>query len=271
LICVLKKKEYKSYFLVYKNSKYFFPLIGAVLDGTQDGYVLAEAGVKHSSIFVVHKFGFSQYIELSKNDNKTFLNILIESLNDKSVNKIINIKKLRVYYSGKNFTNKLYNINEELIESTKRTRLILTTKDKKLHNVEDKRYIFTKLTKDNITLVNEELKLDLCNRFWSNCNECVNKSFGMILKSKDNKDVIGICYSASVSNSCAEIDIFINEKYRKLGYSYQVLNAFLFELSQNNIKALWDCYSNNSASLNLALNSHFEIQYEYDFHIISLY
>lgn len=267
MIYLLPKKQYSKVLSSYKEQKYFFPIIGAVLENTEHGYVLVNSLEDYTSVFVIHKFGFSQYIEIDKkNDN--FLEELIYSIFDKNkFLKELGIPKIRIYYSGSIFTNKIKNTDNNLYETTKRTRLNISKKINKLDEL-DNEFTFERLSNKNILKVDKELNLNLCNRFWNNCDDVIEKSCANIMLKKD--EIVGICYFAAISNHFGEVDVLIKDVYRGKNYSYYLLNNFLMKLQDTEEKALWDCYSNNLGSMKLAMNSYFDIQYEYDFFIVNL-
>lgn len=268
MIEILEKSEYSKYINFYDKYKYFFPLIASVLNGTQGGYILKLKSTSLSSIFIVHKFGFCQFLKITEDD---FLNELIQSIENKSIKKLININKLRVYYSEIDFANKLHELKYLSIQTGKRTRLDLNSQY--FARYEDniaKNFVFDVLNLSNLSKINSKLNIDLDSRFWDDANTCIKHSNAIVLKEASTNKHIGICYSAAVSNRFSEIDIFIHPEFRGKNYSLILLSKYLKNQKQNGLNSLWDCYSNNLPSLNLALRIGFEIKYEYDFLIINL-
>ena len=88
------EKIHKSYI----NQEEFFPIIGAVLAGRQEGFVIADKDLKPTVILVVHKFGFAQIISNEEPVLVTEWILEITTwLKNNSVYKFAPISKLRIY------------------------------------------------------------------------------------------------------------------------------------------------------------------------------
>ena len=70
-----------------------------------------------------------------------------------------------------------------------------------------------------------------------------------------NDTVYGYCLSEySIDNGCG-INIWVDEKYRGLGYAKMMTNLFLVHCHKNKWKAFWGCNSDNVPSNKVALSS----------------
>ena len=105
--------------------------------------------------------------------------------------------------------------------------------------------------------------LDLCSRYWNKCEDFKANSFGVI----DSK-IEGICYSAAVSDKYTEIDVLVKEHSRGKQLGTKLVKYYIDNILKNRIVPLWDCYSNNEASLALALKNGFEKKFDYNYYNI---
>jgi RimJ/RimL family protein N-acetyltransferase len=63
----------------------------------------------------------------------------------------------------------------------------------------------------------------------------------------------------SIDNECG-INIWVDEKYRGLGYAKMMTKLFLKYCKNNNWKAFWGCVSDNIPSNKTALSCGFTLQ-----------
>ena len=118
-----------------------------------------------------------------------------------------------------------------------------------------------------IEIIDNIFGLNINNRFWSSYDDAIHNSEGIAYKL--NNDFVSTCYAAVISDNKAEIDVYTNPNYRKQGFAKKVTEYFLIQCLDKNIEPVWDCYSNNIASVNLAISLGFEKEYSYPFIIIN--
>src|SRR5688500_7981944 len=58
----LDAAQRRAAFASYRSARAFFPLIGAVLEGTQDGIAYADDAHQSRQLYVEHAFGFAQVL-----------------------------------------------------------------------------------------------------------------------------------------------------------------------------------------------------------------
>ena len=86
-----------------------------------------------------------------------------------------------------------------------------------------------------------------------NVEDFLQNGFGLALVI--NNTVYGYCLSEySIDNECG-INIWVDEKYRGLGYAKTMTNLFLTYCHRSKWKAFWACTSDNEASNRVALSS----------------
>ena len=72
--------------------------------------------------------------------------------------------------------------------------------------------------------------------------------------------VSGYCLSEYSVNNSYGINIWIDEKYRRLGYAKKMVNIFLSHSAENNSRVFWACNADNIPSNRLAVSSGFTLE-----------
>lgn len=109
--------------------------------------------------------------------------------------------------------------------------------------------------------------LNLSSRYYRNSEDFIQNAMPLI--AYDKGDVcIGIIYSAGNDENMCEIDIYVDEKYRKQGIATQLVKLFVNKCKKNNKIAVWDCYANLFESYHLAEKVGFNLKEEYSFYNI---
>lgn len=237
---------------VYENQKNKYPLIASVLEGKQEGEIFKNTEEIPTHFFIINKFGFCQ--EFYSQFDENFFEFIKTLIQEKKY------KKLRCYAPSKEF--------EEFLNS-----LDFTQKSERMQfeflsfppafKIKDK-YTIKKIDINNIKSI--DFGLDLSNRYWKNEQDFVDNALGFAVFSQDKP--IGCCYSAANGLNKAEIDIFIDESYRKEGLGYALGVMFIDECLKKKLTPSWDCYSNNLGSRNLALKLGFNETLGYNFYNI---
>ena len=266
---IFYQNSYLDLISLYSNQSYFFPIINSVLEGKQKGKVLVDNTDNPSLFLIISNSGYSQFLRIS-NEVDSYQSI-VRFLNefeqfDELPKKlwIYNIPDLTHNYfqvGGKHSSN---NITENSkINITERTRYYFYFGGITL----EKNELMSSFSLDNIQNVTQELNLNILDKFYVSYEDAVINSFGVFLS--DGNQVITTCYAAAVSNNFAEIDIVTNEKFRKMGFAKLIANHFIERCVSVGVVPVWDCYSNNLASMNTALALGFKEMYRYKCLIIS--
>ncbi len=221
------KKFSPSLYEFYKKDNYFFPLIGAVLEGVQDGKIFEFSF--GDALYVEHHFGFAQIIgELLPQSKEEFISYLQQ--------KSFSVPKVRLYQASKE------NIYQNFDENTHSTRQRFMIKDiQPLASGYDIRQV----SNNNIDEIDEVFKI--VGLFWNTKVDFIKHSKAHILYV--NSKPVSICYAAALANQCAEIDILTHVDYRKKGYASIAAKAFILSCLQRGITPLWDCFTNNVGSM----------------------
>jgi len=242
------KKEIIS--RIYNNQELRFPLIAAIIENIQAGEIMQNNELTH--FFIINKFGFcqeffSEFDEKFAGDIKNFI------LNRK-------YKKLRLYAPNIEFENFL-----SRLESAQKSERIQFEFDKTLNLAQvDNNFRIEKANLNNIKSF--DFGLDLFNRYWNSLEDFLINAHAIL--AFDGDIPAGICYSAGNGLNKAEVDVFVEEKHRKIGLGYILGKKFIEECLKNNLTPGWDCYSNNQGSVNLARKLGFRDNISYNFYNI---
>lgn len=97
----------------------------------------------------------------------------------------------------------------------------------------------------------DKLGLRLGSRFWSSVDDLLAHGFGACLVAHDGA-VVSVCYASCVADGLAEIDIATRDDRRGRGYGGIVAREFVRQCRRRRMAPTWDCFTANQASLRLA-------------------
>jgi GNAT superfamily N-acetyltransferase len=240
---------------LYKQNEDQFPLIAAVLEGRQQGVVYSNHTAIPTHCFVINKFGFCQ--EFYSTHDQTFFNRIKEIIAKRDYS------KLRCYAPRNTLKEYLDSCEYALLsERVQYEYKNIATESKKslpgnLH-IQD-------FAKKNANM--NDFGLNLYNRYWNGFEDFYEHALAVI--ATDNDHVIGICYAAGIGLNRAEIDIYVDNDYRKSGIGYQLSRKFIKKVHGDNMIPSWDCYSNNNVSVKLSVQLGFKEINRYCFYNIT--
>lgn len=234
---LLKPKQLSAAASLYGQSSEFFPIIGAVLNGQQDGWVYADDAASPRSVYVEHKFGFSQFFGNMETYGERFL------FDRFIINKDFYAPKIRLYGA----TVPAW-LDEDAYRQfrSERQRFKLGHKTD-IDPASDDRVEVRALNSADIVLVE---KLGILSRFWQSDQEFVDNANAFVAMVEG--ELAAICYAAAISNGAAEIDVMTLDTFRNRGFAKMVVSAFVKRCAILDIEPLWDCFTNNSGSVNTA-------------------
>lgn len=231
---LLPPASFPSLYTRYCSADLFFPIIGSVLEGVQEGVVIGG----DDAALVVHTFGFAQYIgrvekELLSTPHQGFM--LPE--------------KIRLYDAPEGWPGVI----------SQRVRMHLE------HSPHEKDNPARTAALTDLEAL-RDVPLALGSRFWRSEGDFFQ--YAMPCVRMEGGAVASLCYAAAVSNGCAEIDVWTREDARGRSYGAQAARRFIAECLARGIKPLWDCYADNEASLQLARRLGFVEYRRYRFAVI---
>ncbi|WP_076998632.1 GNAT family N-acetyltransferase [Variovorax sp. KK3] len=234
---------------LYRRHGSYFPLIGAVLDGTQAGVVYADRAENPTQFYVEHAFGFAQVFGTS-------VPAFEESLHRYwLVEKAFACAKVRLYtphcpaflQSGEHdglrswrqhFQWGAPSAADDLAEAAG-----AATKGVELVSA-DAGHV------DSI-----EQAFHVVGRFWRTPDDFAMHAHA-VLALVDGQPA-ALCYAAAVADGKAEIDVVTLPDYRHLGLGRSVVRAFNRRCFASALVPLWDCFTNNDASMALCRSTGF--------------
>lgn len=260
---VLPPSKYNRALESYKNTGIHYPLIRAVLNCIQRGTIYSENIINPSSFFTFNDFGFAQ---LFGEPNSDFENELFEYIYN---NTEFPIKYLLWYNAGEDWLERTRNSN--LSGSYKyRTRARFIVEEYALPSEAgstDREISFEVINSKSHLDDASVFKLDLCKRFWNNCEDFLKKGIGVLAYIKGKP--VAICYAATVARNEAEVDVMTIPEHQGKGLGKLITRRFIKECFDRSLRPTWDCFIENEASSNLALTCGFKETFRYPF--LSLY
>lgn len=236
----LEKPACASALVLYRSRDAFFPLIGAVLTGEQDGSVFGDSPRAPTTVYVEHAFGFAQVFG---SPNPAFEAKLKHYwLHDQG----FAATKIRLYTPR--VPDFLDAPNPDVARS-ERQRFIFddTSPHWSKHTPSRTSCQITGATSSNLASIDEAL--GVVRRFWRSGEDFIAGA-NAVVAWLDNTPV-AICYAAAVSDRQAEIDVVTLPQYRRAGFGEAVVRSFIGQCQERGIAPVWDCFTNNAGSLGL--------------------
>jgi GNAT superfamily N-acetyltransferase len=234
--------EYPILFEKYKTIEMFFPLIGAVLLGRQNGSVYVDDPNYPEQVYVEHKFGFAQIFGRKNEDFEAGLkNYLLEKRNFLAA-------KVRLY--GTYLPAFLKAVELKEMRSI-RQRFTLPPTSETIYKLRQgsSGSEFAEIEVNNENIERIEGKFGVVNRFWRNSEEFIGNANATVVLYRQR--YAGICYAAAQAANRVEIDVLTLPEYRNLGVGMFAVNRFVQKCFKQSIEPLWDCFTNNEGSMNL--------------------
>jgi hypothetical protein len=231
-----------------------FPIIQAVIEGAQEGMIFRNT---RQDYWILHKAGFSEVF--FNDDNGTEL-----------VDFILENDSLPNYFHIYNPPAELVDVfktKSETFNIRERGRIQLQYKGQEKSNnlmsVLEDEFTISEVTQDNFDSL-DIFNLDLANKFWNGKEDFVSNALGVFVKNKQN-DPVSLCYAAAVADQKAEIDVVTLEPNRGKGLAKSMVNSFISKCNEGGKIPNWDCFDDNTASMNTARNLNFLLIKKYKF------
>lgn len=238
----LPSSQYPAADALYRDHSAYFPLIAAVLSGEQDGVVHADSEKNPAQVYVEHAFGFAQVFGASV---PAFEHVLQRYL---LIDKTFSCAKVRLYTPH----------SPEFLQSPDcaglrswRQHFQLDTTGAAPEANEPplpvNGLVLAQANADHVGLI--EQAFGVVGRFWRSPADFAGRS-NAVLALVDGQPA-AICYAAAVAGGKAEIDVLTLPAYRHLGLAKAVVRLFNQRCLTQNVLPLWDCFTNNAASMAL--------------------
>ena len=92
-------------------------------------------------------------------------------------------------------------------------------------------------------------------RFWRTPDNFLRQSNAVLALIEGQ--AAALCYAAAVAGGRAEIDVLTVPVYRHAGLAKAVVRMFSQRCLEQNVLPLWDCFTNNAASMALCQSTGF--------------
>lgn len=255
MIFELDKNDFKKILALYLKEEIVFPLILAVIEQKQSGWVWVNDPANPIFAMVVTKSGFIQFIGTKGKEN--FEINIIKFFGSPSPS----IPTYLLWYSPPLQIQKI--LDEHIpkhVRRRERARFIL-----KEHIIENPAQcpdgFYVRPLDEELLKKTLHFKLDIGSRFWASTGDFLQHGIGACVM-KDEK-IVSLCYSACIVDNLAEIDIATQEEYRGMGLAEIAAQTFIAACSRRGITPTWDCFLMNTASMKLAKKLGFEEKLSY--------
>jgi len=228
---------------IYRASDFFYPLIGAVLLGTQDGVVYADDHQRPTQIYVEHSFGFAQILgtKAERFEEELERYLLLD--------KRFAPPKVRLY--GSYLPNFLLAASYESLRSW-RQRFDISPDSPKYRRASahppTPDVTISELNYGDIDPI--ENAFQLVERFWRTPADFIKHARAVVVHYRG--EPASVCYAAAEADGRVEIDVLTLPQYRALGLGRIAVTSFVNRCFGNSTMPLWDCFTNNAGSVALA-------------------
>lgn len=233
---------------IYRDHSAYFPLIAAVLDGEQDGVIYADRENNATQFYVEHAFGFAQVFGAPV---PAFERALQRYL---LVDKAFSSTKARLYTPY--CPSFLLTGDCDGMRSWRQHFRLDTARAGTIGNSPDAPVKGLTLIHANATHADLiESSFGVIGRFWRTPDDFIRHSNAVLAMVEEQ--AVGLCYAAAVAGGRAEIDVLTLPAYRHLGVAKAVVRSFNQRCLAQNVLPLWDCFTNNTASMALCHSAGF--------------
>lgn len=233
-----------------------YPLINAVVNGIQNGYVYVSPS--GDSFFVATKSGFSLF-HLEDHSPRSDAALFDFLRHNHDIPNYIHI-----YSPSRSFSGYLAT-NWDKYKIRKRTQFRYYQRDipNDYKRLLPAGYYVAAVQQIDFHRLEEAFKLDFGGRYWNSKEDFLASAVGACILT-ENDEPAAVCYSACVVDGIAEMDTLVLADHRGKRFMRFVSEPF-FEMTAS--KALiphWDTFVENTASYALARKFGLELVREYD-------
>lgn len=227
----------------YCASDFFYPLIGAVLLGIQDGVVYADDHQRPTQVYVEHSFGFAQILgtKVERFEEELEQYLLLD--------KRFTPPKVRLYASY--LPNFLLAAGYESLRSW-RQRFAISPDSPKYRKASvhplGPDVAISEVSSDNIGSIEDAFQV--VERFWRTPADFIKRAHAVVVHYRG--EPASVCYAAAEADSRVEIDVLTLPQYRALGLGRIAVTSFVNRCFGRSTMPLWDCFTNNAGSVALA-------------------
>jgi GNAT superfamily N-acetyltransferase len=233
---IMQQDKYSLIHDLYLKSGSFFPLIAAVLQQEQDGVVYVNEAQRPTQAYVEHAFGFAQIFgESDEQFEHQVQHYLLNAADFKP-------DKIRLYVPKQlKFLS--------LPESLRAYRQRFVWSNKKANSLEPLTCDIQIVTMNAANAAHIESRFNIATRFWRSMDDFMAHSRAVVVY--QNNEPASLCYAAAKADRSVEIDVLTLPEYRQQGLAKFAVMHFVTHCEAASLMPLWDCFTNNLASMAL--------------------
>jgi GNAT superfamily N-acetyltransferase len=247
LITELQPGDFHAALPLYREAGACFPLILAVLEGSQRGQVFADRRDAPRAAFVVNNFGFA--LLLDPEGGGTLDPALAGLLREGDA---LRPSYLLWYAPPARWRRGLDALAPAPARRRERVRMkfVGAGADSSGEGESCPPGFELRRMDDELLPRADKFGLHLGSRFWSSDAQFIEHGMGVCLV-KDG-EIASLCYAAAVAGGLAEVDVVTDERFRGGGLATFAARRFVEECRVRGLTPAWDCFTYNAGSLKLA-------------------
>jgi len=244
----LSPAQYAESDIIYLDYGAYFPLVAAVLSDVQDGVIYADRVESPTHVYVEHAFGFAQVFGKPV---PAFEQALQRYL---MVEKAFTCPKVRLYA---HHCPGFLQVSEcDGLRSWRQHFQLDIANIKPIGHATEVPVKGLDIVYANVSHLDMiEAVFGVVGRFWRTRDDFARQSHAVLALVEGH--AAALCYAAAVAGGRAEIDVLTLPAYRHLGLAKAVVCLFSQRCLEQNVLPLWDCFTNNSASMALCKSTGF--------------
>jgi hypothetical protein len=240
--------QYDAARALYSQNESYFPLIAAVINRSQDGVIFVDRQADPQCVYVEHAFGFAQVVgKPSAAFEASLQRYLLE-------HREFRCPKVRLYTPY--CPSFLAGTDGDAWRSWRQhfrlgaDYLIPSNWTSALADVR-----VVEVSQDASLITDIDSAFGLVHRFWRTTADFVRRANAVLVLVNSRPGAL--CYAAANEGEHAEIDIVTLPQFRQFGLARLAVSRFNQLCVEQNIVPLWDCFTNNHASMALCRTSGF--------------
>jgi GNAT superfamily N-acetyltransferase len=238
----LEARDHAAVLGLYRASDARFPLVGAVLLDEQDGVVYVNDAARPEQAYVEHAFGFAQLLGKPSAEFESALerHLLIDR----------NFAAAKVRLYTPQLPAFLANARYESLRSWRQRFIMDPAKLRGEGGAPTPALpdtIPVEVDESNIAVFEDAFSVT--RRFWRNASDFIEKANAVVVLHRG--EPASICYAAAQADREAEIDVLTRPGHQRLGLGKVAVVHFVQRCRTRGLAPLWDCFTNNDASMQL--------------------
>jgi len=230
---------------LYRAAQARFPLIGAVLLDQQNGAVYADDPARPGCVYVEHAFGFAQVLGQPTGEFESALEryLLVE--------RRFAAPKIRLYtpwmpgFLRDPRYDSLRSFRQRFVVDPASPRFGAEASGADSPSMPDREVVAA--SESNVAVIEQAFGVTC--RFWRSARDFVTGAHAVVAMYRGQP--ASICYAAAEADRQVEIDVLTRPEHQRLGLAGLAASSFVRRCLERGLEPLWDCFANNTASVQL--------------------